>query len=175
MNQSSTILSAFGSRMGIWHNSGAWGPLGMALSFPEASKDKVLHSCPLSFGYLYEGVIPWGGGLAYHEGSQSKGKSWCADWSGEREREPVSLVVLWTAEVTYHGTVLTLSFSSCERIPPLPLFKPRLVEFSLTCNWMHCNWYKNTFISDIIWLDSHHQPMKKVVVLFLFYKWWHQL
>ena len=135
MNQSSTILSAFGSRMGIWHNSGAWGPLGMALSFQEASKDKVLHSCPLSFGYLYEGVIPWGGGLAYHEGSQSKGKSWCADWSGEREREPVSLVVLWTAEVTYHGTVLTLSFSSCERIPPLPLFKPLLVEFSLTCNW----------------------------------------
>ena len=134
MNQSSTILSAFGSRMGIWHNSGAWGPLGMALSFQEASKDKVLHSCPLSFGYLYEGVIPWGGVLPTMRGASPKGKVDVLT-GVEREREPVSLVVLWTAEVTYHGTVLTLSFSSCERIPPLPLFKPLLVEFSLTCNW----------------------------------------
>ena len=46
----------------------------MALSFQEASKDKVLHSCPLSFGYLYEGVIPWGGVLPTMRGASPKGK-----------------------------------------------------------------------------------------------------
>ena len=73
MNQSSTILSVFGSRMGIWHNSGAWGPLAKALSFQEVSKDKVLSIPFPSTGYLYEGVTPWGG-FAYHEGASSNGK-----------------------------------------------------------------------------------------------------
>ena len=138
MNQSSTILSVFGSRMGIWHNSGAWGPekIGKALSSQEASKDKVLFiSVPCHLDTYMKVWSPGGGWvLAYRERSQSKEKSQCADWSGEREKN-LSLVILWTAEVNYRGTVLTLSFSSCERIPPLPLFKPLLVEFSLTCNW----------------------------------------
>ena len=112
--------------MGIWHNSGAWGPLGKALSFQEASKDKMLSiSVPYHLDtYMKVSCLPWG------EPAQRE-KSVC--WLEWRERkEPVSLIILWAAEVTYRGPELLIMWKNTF---PSPLFKLLLVAFSLTCNW----------------------------------------
>ena len=80
MNQSSSFLSVFGSRVGMWHNSGAWGPAagcGTLGKVSYLSDRPPRKACSPFLSRCSDSMCrcdTCSHHLSHHEGRQSKGK-----------------------------------------------------------------------------------------------------